>query len=87
MEIDSSESTWTETTDVDEFRGSARIATYTVLFEKDGSSRSILLCDLDDGRRALATSGDPDMARQLTTSEGCGRRVQIESKGAAELSD
>lgn len=65
--------------------GSARIASYTVLYERDGSSQCVLLCDLDDGRRCLVTSADPDLAGELTTREGCGRCVQIETNGAARL--
>jgi hypothetical protein len=42
-----------------------------------------LLCDLDDGRRALVTSAD--LAETMTREEICGRSVQLRGPHAVSL--
>lgn len=62
---------------VDDASGEATVRTYTVLYDGDAPSRAVLLCDLDDGTRALVTSPDTALAEELTRVEGCGRRVRV----------
>jgi acetyl-CoA C-acetyltransferase len=59
--------------------GPATIATYTVQHEHGAPARAALLCDLPDGRRALAVSTDAALAAAMCESEYCGRRVQLQS--------
>ncbi len=68
-----------------EARGLARIASYTVLYEGERPSQNILLCDLEDGRRALVASQDEDLARSLLREEACGRRVRLSPGGDVAL--
>jgi acetyl-CoA C-acetyltransferase len=70
---------------VAEARGTAHIASYTVLCEGEKPSQSILLCDLEDDRRALVASQDEDLARSLLREEACGRRVRLSPGGDVAL--
>lgn len=69
---------------VEGYEGPARVASYTVLFEGERAARSAFVCDLDDGRRTLAASDDPSLARRGTEQELCGRSVRL-AGGCAEL--
>jgi acetyl-CoA C-acetyltransferase len=69
---------------VDGFEGAAAIATYTVLFEGDKPTKTILICDVPGGRRALAASADPGLAETALREELCGRAVRL-CAGRAEL--
>jgi hypothetical protein len=62
---------------VETFDGPARVASYTVLFEGERAARTAFICDLDDGRRTLATSDDPALAQLGTEQELCGREVRL----------
>ena len=62
---------------VEEFDGPARVAGYTVLFEGERAARSAFVCDLDDGRRTLAASDDPELAELGTREELCGRALRL----------
>ena len=62
---------------VSDREGPARVASYTVLYEGDSPSRGILLCDLGEGRRCIATTRDAQLARAMTQEEFCGRSVVI----------
>jgi acetyl-CoA C-acetyltransferase len=61
--------------------GPATIVSYTVLYHGDAAQRALLLCDLPDGRRALAASTDPSLMAALTRAEWCGRPVRIADGG------
>jgi acetyl-CoA C-acetyltransferase len=63
--------------------GAATVATYTVLYGDAGPERAIVLCDLPDRRRALATVEDPASAQALTQEEGCGRGIRLLGDGRA----
>jgi acetyl-CoA C-acetyltransferase len=65
--------------------GSGPISTYTVLYENERPSTSVLLCDLADGTRSLVASPDPALAEELVRAEGCGRHVRIAAGGEVEL--
>jgi acetyl-CoA C-acetyltransferase len=68
---------------VGSFEGPARVASYTVLFEGERPARTAFVCDLDDGRRTLAASDDPALARLGTEQELCGRSVRLAAGRAA----
>ncbi len=67
------------------FAGPARVAGYTVLFEDERPAKAIFVCDLDDGRRALAVSEDATLAELGTREELCGRALTLR-EGRATLS-
>ena len=62
-------------------RGQGTLRTYTVLAQRDASERAVLMCDLDDGRRTLVTSDDPELASALMHEELCGRALEVEGAG------
>jgi acetyl-CoA C-acetyltransferase len=57
--------------------GPARCASYTVLFEGERPARTAFVCDLPDGRRTLAASGDPALAELGLREELCGRALRL----------
>jgi acetyl-CoA C-acetyltransferase len=60
--------------------GPATVASYTVTGGPEDTPRCIVLADLPDGSRTIATSADEHLAREMTTAEWCGRR--IDTRGA-----
>ncbi len=66
-------------------RGEARIASYTVLYRDAEPATAVALCDLPSGERAIATSDDRALARELTRAEGCGRSARLQPGGRFEL--
>lgn len=65
--------------------GSARVASYTVHYEKGEPRRAVLLCDLDARRRVFVTSADAALAELGTREELCGRGVRIAANGEVAL--
>jgi acetyl-CoA C-acetyltransferase len=65
--------------------GPATVASYTVLYEGGGPRRAVLLCDLDDGRRTLASNDDADLVGVAIREELCGRALRIAPDGAVSL--
>jgi acetyl-CoA C-acetyltransferase len=63
------------------FSGTARIASYTVLYEGDRAARTILLCDTEAGARAVAVGTDPALAEAAVSREIIGGEVVIGSGG------
>jgi acetyl-CoA C-acetyltransferase len=64
----------------------ATIEAYTVMFDRDGTPRlAIAACLLPDGRRAWATSDEPDAATALTEGEWVGRPVRIDKTGGLHV--
>jgi acetyl-CoA C-acetyltransferase len=64
--------------------GAARVATYTVLHDPGGApARAIVLAELPDGARALATSDDA--AATMTEGEWAGRDVELDGAGGFRL--
>jgi acetyl-CoA C-acetyltransferase len=61
--------------------GDAVVATYTVFFEQGAPVRTVLLCDLADGRRTIAQTADAAFAAAAMREELCRRRVRIGSAG------
>jgi acetyl-CoA C-acetyltransferase len=62
--------------------GGATAASYTVLYENGEAKRAVLLCDLEDGRRTLASSDDAALIAIATTQGLCGRALRVDSSGA-----
>jgi acetyl-CoA C-acetyltransferase len=62
---------------VENASGDAVVATYTVLCERGAPVRSVLLCDLADGRRTIAHSDDAALAATAMREELCGRAVRL----------
>jgi acetyl-CoA C-acetyltransferase len=67
-------------------QGTATVATYTVLYQGGAPARTVLLCDLEDGRRTLASDADPALAALATREELCGRVVRIAGRHLELLS-
>ena len=65
-------------------RGDATCVSYTVQFEGDRPARTLFVCDLPDGRRALAASTDAVLAEHAMTSELCGEKLRV-ADGSAEI--
>jgi acetyl-CoA C-acetyltransferase len=65
-------------------RGDTTCVSYTVQYEGDRPARTLFVCDLPDGRRALAASADPALAEHATEHELCGAKLRI-GAGAATL--
>jgi acetyl-CoA C-acetyltransferase len=63
------------------YRGPARIASYTVVHEIDGSRRGILVCDTPDGARTVASTRDPALTDAMEREEWCGRPIEIGPDG------
>jgi acetyl-CoA C-acetyltransferase len=68
---------------VGEAEGKATVASYTVLYQGGQPAQGVLLCDLDDGRRALVTSAE--LAETMAHEEICGRTVQLRGASAVSL--
>jgi acetyl-CoA C-acetyltransferase len=64
-------------------RGDATCVSYTVQFAGDRPARTLFVCDLPDGRRALAASADPALAEHAMTQETCGAKLKIADGSAA----
>ncbi|TMA27617.1 MAG: acetyl-CoA acetyltransferase [Deltaproteobacteria bacterium] len=63
------------------FSGTARVASYTVLFDGDRPTQTVMLCDTGDGKRAVAVSGDPALAQVGVARELCGVELEIAGDG------
>src|SRR5262249_23021258 len=64
-----------------DFRGPARVAGYTGLFDGDRPNQTVVLCDTAAGKRAVAVSGDPALAQIGVTRELCGVELEIAGDG------
>ena len=59
--------------------GRARVASYTVIHERDGTKRVVLFLDFDEERRTLRVETDSDLADEAMSVELCGREVMMEA--------
>ncbi len=57
--------------------GRGRVVSYTVPYRGDTPARGIVLCELEDGRRTLASTDDLSLATAMTQEEFCGRPVEV----------
>jgi acetyl-CoA C-acetyltransferase len=66
--------------------GEVVIETWTAMHDRDGQPETgIVVGLLEDGRRALGTTSDPDALKVLVTEDVGGRRARIRPDGATEL--
>ncbi len=66
--------------------GPATIETWTVMYGKDGSPETgFAALLLEDGRRAWATTSDPDALKVMVTEEMIGRPVHRSADGQLTL--
>jgi len=63
------------------YQGGATVATYTVTYEGMVPTRTVAVCDTDDGRRCVAVVDDPDLAAHAVTTELIGARVRLDGNG------
>jgi acetyl-CoA C-acetyltransferase len=70
---------------VEDASGEATVVTYTVLFEGEVPSRTVLLCDLGDGHRTLCANTDPALAATAMREELCGRKLRLGAQRAIAL--
>jgi len=66
---------------VPEASGPATVASYTVL-HSGAAPEAVLLCDLPDGRRSLASSTDPELVARGEQDELCGAPVVLDGATA-----
>jgi acetyl-CoA C-acetyltransferase len=62
---------------VENAQGAGTIAAYTVLFTKQAPAKTVLLVDLDDGRRTLVLDPDPALAALGVREELGGRALRV----------
>jgi acetyl-CoA C-acetyltransferase len=62
----------------DEHHGPATVASATVSFEAMEPARTFVVADIDPGRRCVASSDDPDLARAVLSGELIGTTVIID---------
>lgn len=60
-----------------EYTGSARIAGYTVVFNKEEPSHGFAYCDTPSGERTVVKSADKALLTQMTQEEFVGRTITI----------
>jgi acetyl-CoA C-acetyltransferase len=67
-----------------EATGAASVASYTVLYDVQETGRGVALCDLQDGRRTIASTNDADVCAAMTREEFCGRDVRVRDGGVLD---
>ena len=58
--------------------GPGRVAGFTVLHDRGKPPRGVAIMDLDDGRRAVATTDNAELVTLMEGAELCGTRVAVE---------
>ncbi len=73
----------TETVEVhetlEEYAGAASVASYTVTFDGEEPNRTVAVAETPTGRRCVAFSDDPDLARHAVSTELGGATIQVRS--------
>jgi acetyl-CoA C-acetyltransferase len=64
-----------------DYVGSGLVAGYSVVRDKSGPLRSIVVADLDGGRRTVAASMDPAVAVRMQAEEMCGAQIVLHKEG------
>jgi acetyl-CoA C-acetyltransferase len=64
-----------------DYVGSGLVAGYSAVHDKSGPPRSIVVADLDGGRRTVATSMDPAVAARMQAEEMCGAQIVLNKEG------
>ena len=61
--------------------GSARVAAYSVVHDRDGPAWGLAVCDLPGSERCYARVDDPELMRAMEESEWVGRDVKLVDAG------
>ena len=70
----------TTTASVDaNYHGPARVASYTVAYDKGMPVQGIVIADTPGGQRCLATSSDADLIADMVTNEWCDRSIAVKA--------
>jgi acetyl-CoA C-acetyltransferase len=64
-----------------DYVGPGLVAGYSVVHDKSGPPRSVVVADLDDGSRAVAASVDPAVAARMQAEEFCGAPIVLDREG------
>lgn len=70
---------------VDNYRGEAQIAGYTVLYQGEIPWRVVAICNIANDKRTVAISEDAGLIAQAMTEELCARKINISDQGLALL--
>lgn len=60
------------------YAGPATVATYTVISDRSGPDRVVVLADTPDGRRAIGASTDGDLTSEALTTDLVGMTVRLD---------
>ncbi len=63
------------------YQGPAHVVGYTVAYAGDDAVEGIAVCEMEDGRRTIATTQDAELALAMTREEFCGRAVVVGESG------
>lgn len=66
---------------VRDYEGLATVASFTVGFSEGRACDAVVVADLPDGRRTIATTDDGALAVSMTEAEFCGTRVTVAADG------
>ena len=69
---------------VEEHHGRARVASCTVIYSGMEPTRSFVLADIEPGRRCVAWSDAPDLARAVVAGDLIGSEVRIAGQTIAD---
>jgi acetyl-CoA C-acetyltransferase len=61
------------------YRGPARVATYTVAYDRLDPVRCTVIADTPEGTRVVASATDPELAERVTREELIGTDVQVDA--------
>ncbi|MDP6377390.1 MAG: acetyl-CoA acetyltransferase [Pseudomonadales bacterium] len=64
-----------------EYRGEARVESYTVMFGAEGADIAHIACRTPAGERVWVNTQDGDVMQAMTEEEFCGRDVKIDVEG------
>ena len=64
---------------VADYHGAATVAGYTVLYDRAGPQRGVVVVDLPAGKRSIASTDDPRVMTHMITTEFCGANVNLHS--------
>ena len=63
-----------------EFSGEVQIAGHTVLHQRDGAPRVLVLADTPDSRRVLASASDPDLVKRFENEAWVARTATLDGQ-------
>ena len=66
-------------------RGKATVATYTVIYNREGPERIVFICEYPDGRRTIVSTSETALAELATEEELCGRPIVLGPEGRIDI--